>query len=110
MAKMRPDPKKSMPGGFLLFLLGAVLIIIGVQTFSSGDAGKVSFSHQAEHLTNLNLTLPEENRKIAQSENLVTFTGRFRERLSDESVERYRYLELLNKNHELKAESARMEA
>src|SRR5690554_4188970 len=105
MAKMRPNPKKSVPGGFLLFLLGAILIVIGVQSFSSGATGKVSFSHQAEHLTNLNLTVPEENRKIAQSENLVTFTGRFREHLSDESAEKYRYLELLNRNHELKAES-----
>jgi cell division protease FtsH len=108
MAKMRPDPKKSIPGGFLLFLLGAVMIVIGVQTFSSSDSGKVSFSHQAEHLTNLSLTLPEENRKIAQSENLVTFTGKFRERLSDESLDRYRYLEILNRNHELKSESTRL--
>lgn len=108
MAKMRPDPKKGFPGSFLLFLLAAILIIIGVQTFSSGAAGKVSFSHQAEHLTNLNLTIPEENRKIAQNENLVTFTGRFRERLSEESTDRYRYLELLNRNHELKTASVRL--
>ena len=103
MAKMRPDPKKGFPGGFFLFLLAAILIIIGVQTFTSSAAGKVSFSHQAEHLTNLNLTIPEENRKIAQNDNLVTFTGRFRDRLPEESVERYRYLELLNRNHELKS-------
>src|SRR5579872_2676982 len=108
MAKMRPDPKKGFPGGFLLFLLAAILIIIGVQTFTSGATGKVSFSHQAEHLTNLNLTLPEENRKIAQNDNLVTFTGRFRERLSEESSDRYRFLELLNRNHELRLASSRL--
>lgn len=108
MAKMRPDPKKGFPGGFLVFLLAAILIIIGVQTFTAGSSGKVSFSHQAEHLTNLNLTVPEENRKIAQNENLVTFTGRFRDSLSDESAERYRYLELLNRNHELKSEASRL--
>jgi cell division protease FtsH len=108
MAKMRTDPKKGFPGGFLLFFLGAILIIIGVQTFTSGATGKVSFSHQAEHLTNLNLTVPEENRKIAQSENLVTFTGRFRERLSEESSDRYRFLELLNRNHELKIAANRL--
>jgi cell division protease FtsH len=110
MAKMRPDPKKGFPGGFLVFLLGAILIIIGVQTFTAGAAGKVSFSHQAEHLTNLHLTVPEENRKIAQNENLVTFTGKFRDRLSDESSERYRYLELLNRNHELTSEANRLTA
>lgn len=108
MAKMRPDPKKSFPGGFLLLLLAAILIIIGVQTFTSGTTGKVSFSHQAEHLTNLNLTIPEENRKIAQNENLVTFTGRFRDRLPEESADRYRYLELLNQNHELTSSSNRL--
>src|SRR5689334_13113941 len=108
MAKMRPDPKKGFPGGFLVFLLAAILIIIGVQTFTSGTSGKVSFSHQAEHLTNLNLTVPEENRKIAQNENLVTFTGRFKDHLTDESNERYRYLELLNHNHELRMEAGRL--
>jgi cell division protease FtsH len=108
MAKMRPDPKKGFPGSFLFFLLGAILIIIGVQTFTAGASGKVSFSHQAEHLTNLNLTVPEENRKIAQNENLVTFTGRFRDRLAEESNDRYRYLELLNRHHELNAESGRL--
>ncbi|MGB7977825.1 MAG: ATP-dependent zinc metalloprotease FtsH [Chlamydiales bacterium] len=108
MAKMRPSPKKSFPGGFLLFLLGAVLIVVGVQTFTSGSAGKVSFSHQAEHLTNLDLTLPEENRKVAQNDNLVTFSGRFRESLPEESNDRYRFLELLNENHELSSTAARL--
>jgi cell division protease FtsH len=108
MAKMRPNPKKGFPGGFLAFLMAAILILIGVQTFNAGAAGKVSFSHQAEHLTNLGLTLPEENRKIAQNDNLVTFTGRFRETLSEENTERYRYLELLDKNHQLKGEQNRL--
>lgn len=108
MAKMRPDPKKGLSGNFFLFLLGAILIIIGVQTLASGPEGRVSFSHQAEHLTNLNLTHPEENRKIAQNENLVTFSGKFREQLPEESAERYRYLELLNRNHELKGEGTRL--
>ncbi len=108
MAKMRPTPKKGFPGGFLAFLLAAIVIIIGVQTFSSSVAGRVSFSHQAEHLTNLNLTLPEENRKIAQNDNLVTFTGKFREQLSEESAERFRYLEVLNKHHELTNASNRL--
>src|SRR5579872_6093191 len=104
MAKMRPDSKKGFPGGFLIFLLAAILIILGIQTFTSDHSAKVSFSHQVEHLSNLGLTVPEENRKIAQNENLVTFSGRFRDRLSEESTDRYRYLELLNRNHELVAE------
>jgi cell division protease FtsH len=105
---MRPEPKKSLPGGFFLFILAAILIILGIQTFSSDHAAKVSFSHQVEHLSNLNLTVPEANTKIAQNENLVTFSGRFRENLPEESVERYRYLELLNRNHELATEEVRL--
>lgn len=108
MAKMRQGPKKGLPGNFFLFLLATILIIIGVQTLTSSDAGRVSFSHQAEHLTNLHLTVPEENRKIAQNDNLVTFTGRFRDQLSDETQERYRYLEYLNKHHELQTASNRI--
>src|SRR5690606_2772669 len=101
MAKMRPTPRKGFPGGFFLFVLAAILIMIGVQTFTSSSLGRVSFSHQAEHLTNLNLTFPEENRKIAQNENLVTFTGKFRGEVMDESSDRFHYLEILNKHHEL---------
>jgi len=108
MANMRPDQKRGFPGGFLLFILGAVLLILGIQTFTADRSARVSFSHQVEHLTNLNLTVPEENRKIAQNENLVTFSGHFRDRIPEESAERYRYLELLNQNHELKGESVRL--
>ena len=101
MVKMRQLPKKNLPGGFLLFLLVAILTIVGVQTLTSSSFGRVAFSHQAEHLTNLNLTKPEENRKIAQNDNLVTFSGRFREELTEESADRFHYLEVLQKNHEL---------
>src|SRR3990167_8995317 len=105
MAKMRPDQKRGFPGGFLLFLLASVLFILAIQTFTTDRAARVSFSHQVEHLINLNLTVPEENRKIAQNDHLVAFSGRFRDSLPEESAERYRYLELLNRNHELKGES-----
>lgn len=108
MSKMRPNPKKGFPGGFLLALLGAIAIVIGVQMFTSGPSGKVSFSHQAEHLTNLNLIMPDQNRKIAQNDNLVTFSGKFRDYLSDESLDRYHYLELLAQHHELTASKRRL--
>lgn len=108
MAKMRPDSKKSFPGGFLLFVLAGFLLVFGINTFTGGSSGKVSFSHQAEHLTNLNLTVPEENRKIAQNDNLVTFSGRFRDSVPDESSDRYRYLELLDENHRLSADTTQL--
>ncbi len=108
MAKMRPDSKKGFPGGFLLFILAGILLVFGIHSFTGGSSGKVSFSHQAEHLTNLNLTVPEENRKIAQNDNLVTFSGRFRETVPEESSDRYRYLELLDENHRLRSETSQL--
>jgi cell division protease FtsH len=108
MAKLRPDQKKGFPSNYILFLLAAVLLVVGIQTFGSNPEGKVSFSHQAEHLTNLGLTLPEENRKIAHNDNLVTFSGKFKDLVEEDSVERYRYLEYLSRHHELKAEATRL--
>ncbi|MBM3184302.1 MAG: cell division protein FtsH, partial [Chlamydiae bacterium] len=102
---MRPDPRKAFPGGVIFFIIAGILLVIGIQTLNGGSSGKVSFSHQVEHLTNLHLTLPEENRKIAQNENLVTFSGKFREQMAEESLNRYHYLELLDENHHLRAES-----
>lgn len=97
------DSKRGLPGGFLLFLLAAIVIMLTIQSLTSSHLAKVSFSHQVEHLINLNLTVPEENRQIAQNENLVTFIGKFRDHLTPESEDRYHYLELLNANHDLSA-------
>ncbi|MBI3211612.1 MAG: ATP-dependent zinc metalloprotease FtsH [Simkania negevensis] len=95
------EPKRGFPGGFLLFILAVILIILTVQNITSEKGGKVSFSHQVEHLVNLDLIKKDESQKTAQNDNLVTFTGRFKEQLSETSYERYRYLELLNKHQEL---------
>ena len=105
---MKSDQKKGVPGGFFLLVLAAIVLIFGLQSINGEKGALVSFSHQAEHLTNLQLTVPEENHKIAQNENLVTFGGKFKDRIEEESIARYKYLELLFKNHELKEESARL--
>ena len=105
--KLGPN-RKGIPGGFLLVLLAAILVVLGVQAFSSDRSGKVAFSHQAEHLTNLDLIIPEDNQKIAQNDNLVTFSGRFRDAVSSEGEDRYRYLELLNNNHQMQGEHTRL--
>lgn len=100
--QQQPKQKKRLPGGFFLFILAAILTILTIQNLSGEKGGKVSFSHQVEHLVNLDLLHRDESRKTAQNDNLVTFTGKFKERLSDASKARFRYLELLNKNHELR--------
>ena len=99
---MKPDSnKRGFPGGFFIFLLAAILIILTFQNLSSEKTAKVAFSHQLEHLVNLDLIQKEDSRKIALNDNLVTFSGKFKDKQTDEAKSRYRYLELLFRNHEL---------
>jgi cell division protease FtsH len=100
--------KKGISNSFVWFLMAAFLFALMIQNFIDTKFAKVSFSYQLEHLVNLQLLQPEDSRKIALNDNLVTFSGKFRDRLTDEGKHRYKYLELLNANHELKAEQARV--
>lgn len=97
----KPDGRKGIPGGFFIFLIAAVLAIFSIQNLSSQKTAKVGFSHQTEHLVNLDLLQKDDSRKIALNDNLVTFTGKFKDRLTDEAKNRFRYLDLLYQNHEL---------
>ncbi len=106
--KQKFEPKKGLPGGFFLFLLGAILIILTIQSFMGEKTAKVSFSYQLEHLVNLDLIQPDESRKIALGDNLVTFIGKFRDATTEEGKNRYDYLSFLNKNYELKANEDRL--
>ena len=103
-----PNQKKGLPGGFLLFIFAITLIIFALQSITTDKTAKVSFSHQVEHLVNLDLIQPESSRKIAQNENLVMFTGKFREAETQKTKDRYKYLELLNKDHELSSQIVRL--
>ena len=104
----KPDQKKGFPGGFLVLLASAVLALITFQNLSSPRSHQVGFSYQVEHLVNLDLIQPEESKKIALNDNLVTFTGIYRDQQSDLSKNRYRYLELLNQSDRLKSELSRL--
>ncbi|NGX39398.1 MAG: ATP-dependent zinc metalloprotease FtsH [Chlamydiae bacterium] len=107
--KNNPGPKKGFPGGFLIFVLAAVLTFFAIQSISKDKMGKVGFSHQVEHLVNLDLIHKESSRKTALNDNLVTFSGQFKDRLSDASKARYRFLELLNTNKQMHLESGTLE-
>jgi cell division protease FtsH len=97
----KQDFKKNFPGGFVWFLVGAFLLSIFAQYFMDNKQASVSFNYQLEHLVNQQLIQPEESRKTALNDNLVSFSGKFRERLSDEGKKRFKYLQLLNENHQL---------
>lgn len=100
--------KRGFPNGFIWFLLAAFFMALMVQNFMETRFAKVSFSYQLEHLVNLQLIQPEDSRKIALNDNLVTFSGKFRERVTEEGKNRYKFLELLNTNHELVREKERV--
>lgn len=104
----KQDFKKGMSNSFVWFLMAAFLFALMVQNFIDTKFAKVSFSYQLEHLVNLRLLQPEESHKIALNDNLVTFSGKFRDKLTEESKTRYKYLELLNTNHELKFDQMRV--
>ncbi len=100
----KPDFKKGFSGGFIWFLMGAVILSLMVQNFIETKHAKVAFSYQLEHLVNLQLIQPEDSRKTALNDNLVTFSGQFRDRQTEEGKNRFKYLELLNTNNTLKSE------
>lgn len=104
----KQDFKKGMSNSFVWFLMAAFLFALMVQNFIDTKFAKISFSYQLEHLVNLHLLQPEDSHKIALNDNLVTFSGKFRDRLTEEGRIRYKYLELLNTNHELKADQDRL--
>lgn len=104
----KQDFKKSFPNSFIWFLMAAFLFALMVQNFIDTKFAKVSFSYQLEHLVNLQLIQPEDSRKTALNDNLVTFSGKFRDRLTEEGKNRYKYLELLHNNHALLSEKDRL--
>jgi len=105
----KQDFKKGFSNSFVWFLMAAFLLALMVQNLIDTKFAKVSFSYQLEHLVNLQLLAPEESRKIALNDNLATFSGKFRDRLTDEGKNRYKYLDLLNSSHVLASEKERVE-
>jgi cell division protease FtsH len=97
--KMKPDSKRGFPGILLLFIVG-LIVLLAFQNISDSKVANVSFSHQLEHLVNLDLLDPTQNKKTALNDSLVTFHGMFRENLTEVGKERYRYLSLLFMHYE----------
>ncbi len=105
---LKPNSKKNLQNGLLLFLLCAAMLFFTFYHFNGSKSSNVAFSHQVEHLVNLDLIQNEENRKIA-GEHLVTFSGKFKDQQTESARARFQYLELLNRHHELRAEKEELE-
>ncbi|MEC7839034.1 MAG: ATP-dependent zinc metalloprotease FtsH [Chlamydiota bacterium] len=103
------DFKKNFSNSFVWFLMAAFLMALMVQNLVDTKVAKVSFSYQLENLVNLDLIKPEESRKIALNDKLVTFSGKFRDRKTEEGLKRYKFLSLLEENHRLNGERAAVE-
>ena len=104
----KQDFKKSLPNSFIWFLVAAFLFAFMVQNFIDTRFAKVSFSYQLEHLVNLQLIQPEDSHKTALNDNLVTFSGKFRDRQTEEGKNRFKYIDLLHSNHALLADKERV--
>lgn len=98
---MKPNAKKGLPGGFLLFIFVMIITIMAIQSLTGEAKAKVAFSYQVEPLVDLDLLQPGSGRKIALNDNLVTFSGKFRDQITQEGKDRFQYLSDLNQNHQL---------
>jgi cell division protease FtsH len=104
----KQDLKKNLPNSFIWFLVAAFLFAFMVQNFIDTRFAKVSFSYQLEHLVNLQLVQPEDSHKTALTDSLVTFNGKFRDRLTDEGKNRFKYIDLLHSHQGLLADKERV--
>ncbi len=105
----KQDFKKNISNSFVWFLMAAFLMAVMVQNIVDTKTAQISFSYQLENLVNLDLINPEDSRKIALNDKLVTFSGKFRERKTDEGQKRFKYINLLNENHTLTNEKSDLE-
>ena len=100
-----PANKRGIPGILIFFIIGAFALLL-MRNTSPETAANVSFSHQIEHLVNLDLLHTDANHKVAINDNLVSFSGKFRDKKTEEGKRRFRFLTLLDENNRLKQETA----
>lgn len=104
------DSKKGFSANLFLFFMGSLILLLFIQSFLDTKIGNVSFSYQLEHLVNLDLVRPEQSRKTSLKENLVTFSGQFRDEPTEEGKNRFKFLSFLSRYKELNQETAELTA
>ncbi len=102
-----PNQKKGIPGALIIFIIGAFVLMF-MKNATPVENAEVAFSHQIEHLVNLDLLNPKESGKVAINENLVSFAGRFRDQQTEESKLRFRFLSLLDEHNALSLERVQL--
>lgn len=103
-----PGNRKGIPGILIFFIIGAFALLL-MRNTSPETAANVSFSHQIEHLVNLDLLHTDANHKVAINENLVTFSGKFRDKKTEEGKRRFRFLSLLEEHNQLKLQKSTLQ-
>ena len=96
-----PERKSGISSILIFFIIGAFVLLL-MRNTEGVERANVSFSHQIEHLVNLDLLQPKFSAKTAINENLVSFSGKFRDKKSEESKKRFRYLTLLEESNQFK--------
>jgi len=104
-----PEKKKRTSNTIFVALVGALFVLMLLQNMYGAKQARVSFSYQIEHLVNLDLIQPEDSRKTATANNLVTFSGRFREVRSAAGKQRFQYLGTIEEQNNLQLEAVRLE-
>ncbi|MCH9811308.1 ATP-dependent zinc metalloprotease FtsH [bacterium] len=95
-----PANKRGVPGILILFIIGAFALLL-MHNANPEASANVSFSHQVEHLVNLDLLHTDSSHKVAINENLVSFSGKFRDKRTEEGKRRFRFLELVEERNTL---------
>lgn len=97
---MSQEGKKGFGGGFFLLVLGAIFMMLTLQNLSEKKTNSVAFNYQVEHLVNLQLLDSAYSYKVPESDQMVTFRGKFHETLETSSKDRFAYLKQLKSEME----------
>ena len=103
-----PDRKKGIPAIFIFLIIAGFSLLLMKNT-TPVEKANVSFSHQVEHLVNLDLLDEKSNHKVAINDNLVSFSGKFRDKKTAESKNRFQYLTFVEKNNTYAEEKSKVQ-
>lgn len=96
-----PGKKRRLPSGMFFFILLGLFFFLTMNSKTGTKEATVGFSYQLENLVNLDLINPDKSKKVALNDNLVTFSGQFRDEKSETGQQRYNFLSHLFERNKL---------